>query len=88
MLDSYRHLEDEGGLILQDICNCLPIHTTLHPRRLGSSAALLFKPQILQLSKLCVGLYCLSVVAHKFNNMVVNQGLSIFPPLEIQVVEL
>jgi hypothetical protein len=47
MLDSYRHSEDEGTLILQDVCNCLPIHTALHPRTLESSATLLCKPQVL-----------------------------------------
>jgi len=47
MLDSYRHSEDEVTLILQDICNCLPIHTALPPRTLESSATLLCEPQVL-----------------------------------------
>jgi len=47
MLDSYSHSEDEGALILQDICHCLPILTALHPRTLESTATLLCKPHIL-----------------------------------------
>ena len=47
MLDSYRHSEDEGTLIFQDACNCLPIHIAPHPRTLESSATLLCKPQVL-----------------------------------------
>jgi hypothetical protein len=88
MLDSYRHSEDEGTLIFQDVRNCSLIHTTLHPRTLESSATLLCKPQILQLSKFCLDLCCLSVLGHKFDNVVINQGPGIFPPHEVQMVEL
>lgn len=32
-------------------------------------------------------LYCLSVLVHKFDNVVINQGLGIIPPQEVQMVE-
>jgi hypothetical protein len=75
-------------MILQNICNSLPIYTALRPWRCEPSATPLSKPQILQLSKLCVIPYCLSVLAHEFDNVIIDQGLNIFPPQEVQVVEL
>jgi len=38
--------------------------------------------------KFCVDLYCLSVLGHNFDNVVINQGLDVCPPQEVQMVEL
>jgi len=38
--------------------------------------------------KFFVALYCLSVLGHKFDNMVINQGLDVVSPQEVQMVEL